>query len=369
MKEFISSIPFIGFSYVRLCLILLLLEGCIGYGQAFKWQGRFDISLVQDNNVFETTGSSQADSLGSKTDNSVRMGVYLTTVVTSSKHHKFHISYNGGIEGYRRFNSENRIIQHGSFIYCWRAFKHIALGAEAHARDRLFFQTTRGYQWMKGALFTMITLPCGFRVRGYSSLSNMNYKGTDLFDFQSRTDGVKFIWQCSPGFQVFSNYQTELMKFNRPAYGWDYPTVDGRFLPKDERQKNLIRNLSFGIEGMCWMLFRIEADYQWQFSNSYGYDYERPCIEFIAAKSLPWTLTLRAYAKYQNKKYADSLEPFQISPYTENEENTRVLCDLIKDLAVGCSLRLRIGWYLNESPFRNLYYEKTLISIGFSRTF
>jgi len=356
-------------TYCSFELILLILGSFPGCGQVLKWQGRLDLSLIQDNNVFETIDMFQADSTKPQTDNSIRMGLHLNAAVIHANPHEIRIKYSGGIEGYHRFGIENRLIQHGSLIYAWKILNHITIGMDAQARGRIFFQVNRGYQWIKGEPFVFITLPLGFKIKGHFSLSKMGYNDSDLFNYKSRMDGVMLIWYGSPKFQTFIYYQTELMKFNRTAYGWDHPTPEGRFLPKDERQSNLLRDVSVGTEWMHWLLCRIEVHYQWQVSNSYGYDYQRPWIELIAVKSLPHEWTFRAYGKYQKKKYTDSLEPFQISPLIEIEENTHVLCDLIKDISDRHSLRFRIGWYLNESPFRNLYYEKTRISIGFSHDF
>ena len=330
--------------------------------RGLRWQARLDMEVLHEDNVFESLTAQQAD-------NSSRLSVHFKTASNLSTCQKLHLTYQGGLEGHQKYSRENRFIQHASLGYTLSPFKNVMVGLYTQDRWRKFFQEDRGYHWIKPDIYLQVVLPYGWIIRGTSSLAWVRYFGTDWFDFNSRSDGLTLIWHRSSKFQIFSGYFTELMKFERTAYGYDYMTPEGNFLPKNEKQRNLVRHLSFGFEWMGWLLCRMKASYEWQFSNSYGYEYEQPVLELMLVKLMPWSLTMRFYGRYQNKQYLDSLDPFQISPYIESEENTRFLCDLIRDFPAGRSLRLRAGWYRNESPFRNLYYEKTMFSIGFSQTF
>lgn len=325
----------------------------------FDWQARLDLSFIHDSNVLESIYDQQSG-------NSARILVNMECTKHFTNHDQFHMVYRGGLEGYQALSPENRIIQHLSLIYAYKLTRHATIGLEPQVRWRTFFQSDRGYQWQKIDAFAQINLPWGFGIKVYTSLSKMDASGQH-FDYNSRSDGFKIMWRKSNKLLLYTGYSSELM--NNKEFAYSYMTNYPFLYPEDNKQKNLLQETMFGIEWMGWVLCRLELCYQTQFSNSYGYDFKKPEAELILVKSLPSHLSFRAYGRYQLKDYLDDLTSLiQIHPDTETEQSRYLLCDLIKDLNKNQSMRLRVGWYQNESPFRNLYYKKTVISIGMSQS-
>ena len=345
-------------------LILSGLEDPALTGRSFDWQCRTDFSLISDSNVLESIDQP-------RTDQSARLMLDMQAEPRLSRNQILTLQYLGGIEGFQQYGDENRAIQHGTLLYLYKPLKSIAIGTQIQARWRSFFQVTRGYRWSSAELFLRFYLPYGFRIKLHTSLSQINHARASEFNYRSRNDGVMVSWSGSPRFQIFSRYLTDLRKFRSPAYALESPVPqDVVFLPKNEKHEDLHWEFAAGLEWLSWLLLRLEIGFERQASNSYGYDFERPGFELMIVKSLPWHLVLRGYAHYQNKDYLDDLTSLvQIHPDTETEENRYLLFDLIRDLNQNTSIRFRVGRYQNESPLRDLYYEKTLFSFGISQSF
>jgi hypothetical protein len=333
-------------------------------GRPFDWQCRTDFSLVNDSNVLESLDQPRSGQ-------SVRLLLDLQVNPRFSQKQSLSLEYLGGIEGFQQFGNENRAIQHGTLLYHYLPLKSIAVGTLIQTRWRSFFQVTRGYHWTSGELFLRLYLPYGFRLKFHTSLSQINHARAAEFNYRSRDDGVMVSWSGSPRFQFFTRYYTELRKFDSAAYTLESSDIqDVVFLPKNENHEDLQWKFAAGLEWLSWLLIRLEVSFERQASNSYGYDFERPGFELMVVKTLPWHLALRGYMHYQNTDYLDDLTALvQIHPDTETEESRYLLLDLIRDLNQKTSIRFRAGWYQNESPFRDLYYEKYLFSIGISQSF
>jgi hypothetical protein len=354
---FIPALYFIG-------LTLLARGNPVVMGRPFDWQCRTDFSLVSDSNVLESLDQPRSGQ-------SARLLLDVQAKPRFSQKQDLSLEYLGGIEGFQQFGDENRAIQHGTLLYRYQPLEYIAIGTLIQTRWRSFFQVTRGYHWTSAEIFLRFYLPYGFRLKFHTSLSQINHARAAEFNYQSRNDGVTVSWFGSPRFQIFTRYHTELRKFDSAAYTLESSdTDDVVFLPKNEKHEDLQWKFAAGLEWLNWLLIRLEISFERQASNSYGYDFERPGIELMIVKSLPWHLVLRGYMHYQNKDYLDDLTALvQIHPDTETEESRYLLCDLIRDLTQKTSIRIRAGWYQNESPLRDLYYEKYLLSIGISQSF
>ncbi|MBN1782894.1 hypothetical protein JW948_17295 [bacterium] len=323
-----------------------------------------DISLVQDNNVFEALDNSDSDQSG-------RFMLSVSGACLAKKMHRFDLNYSGGLEGYQHYTRENRTVHHGSLSYLIQPFRFGSLGASVQGRTKKFFRSDRGYEWMRAEWSALAFLPWGVSVRGYSSWTSMNHRLSGWFDFTSRADGVRVQCRIMPELKCIFQYHTELEQYDRIAYGLDSQAPNQYiYLPKLMPQKNLIREITTGVEWTRGLICRLNFTYTWQVSNSYGYDYEKPGIEGILVRTLPWSLTLRCYTRYQSKSYSEPVQSaMQINPDSETDENRQILCDLIRDLPENRSVRIRLGLYRNESPLRDLYYDKMIWSAGISQSF
>jgi hypothetical protein len=347
----------------RLGLLFLLAADMLISGSSLRID-RLDASLIQDSNVFETMDSTRNDLSG-------RFMLLVSAGYRLTHGQVLDFQYSGGLEAYSRFKEENRSVHHSTLAYTWQASRQINIGLAAEGRLRQFFEAERGYRWLKSGGSAALRLPWGFALTGYSFRAWMTHQGSSWFDFESQSDGVVLACRIDHSLKGFAGYHTELQKLHRPAYDYYYYTPTfADWKVREDDQENLIREVSMGLEWTRWMVVQIQVRYQRLFSNSYGYAYEQPSLEFTGARTLPWELTFRMFGRMQIKTYEDDMAPLgPLYPDTESEENQALCFDLIRDLISKTSLRIRWAWYRNESPIRDLYYEKTSISIGISQYF
>jgi len=135
-------------------------------------------------------------------------------------------------------------------------------------------------------------------------------------------------------------------------------------------QRDRIDRLDFEFD-LLWrrLLLNLSLRAERNRSNSYGYSYTRGMILFLFAFELKDFL-LRCYGAGGSKRYDDDLLPFApLELDSEREESNFLILDLSRDLSSGLTILLRAAWYRNESPWAALYYEKTLLNIGFEFRF
>jgi hypothetical protein len=247
----------------------------------------------------------------------------------------------------------------------------LSSGVTFQGRNKTFFNAEGGYSFYQASPFFRWSLPYGLRGSLFYTISFLNYSRGLNYDYRYRGGGIRL------GLALWSRLTWDLrwtlgsLRYDR--YAFAYEKIDPQtyqWFDLGMTQKDDLQEISTTLEIYKWALIRIEFSYLKNSSNSYGYSYTGPKINVLAAKSLPWSLTLRFYWTLLLKNYTDSLQPLlQLRPDTENEENNFTLIDISKDLKQNLSLRFRMGWYQNESPFRDLYYEKNLISLGLTQRF
>ncbi|HEX9934019.1 MAG TPA: hypothetical protein VGB38_02380, partial [bacterium] len=159
--------------------------------------------------------------------------------------------------------------------------------------------------------------------------------------------------------------------YNRQAYGISSRSANfEQWTALGKSQKDPFGECSLQCEWTRWILLRVGLGYEVNRSNSYGYAYQRPKAHVLAVKSTASGWTFGFFWTSLVKRYSDSLRPIlQIRPESENEENNVILADVAKTLDRGTSVKMQLGLYRNESPFRNLYYQKTLYSLGLTHSF
>ena len=347
-------------------VILFVLLVCPGecLCQGWKWSTRLDASLVQDNNVFESIADPRSDVAGRLLADITGDGRLTPSVMFSFK-------YKGGLEAYTHHAEENRMIHDLLVRGAYGVHPRISLGLAVQGRSKTFFGAERGYAFYNGSPFIRHALSDRLRGSVFFVLSRLDYTEGQLFDYTQKGWGVGLEWTVTPRINWGIQYTRGTLDFSRQAL--DYEDIEEtifQWIDLGFRQKDHLQEVSTSLEIYFWALMRLGISYQDNASNSYGFSYRRPKIELLVAKSFPWSLTLRFYWTLLFKDYSDPLQPIlQIFPDSENEENSFTLIDLSKDLKHAFSLRCRIGWYRNESPFRDLYYEKTILSCGIARRF
>ncbi len=330
-------------------------------GRDWRWDTRVDLSAGMDNNVMESVSDRLSDITGRLQFHLGGTGKFKPSILS--------FQYRGGCEIYSRYSAENRVLNdfQGRFEIpvVFRSFA----GLSMQARDKTFFNDNRGYRSFQASPFLGWSFGWGLKATCFATFAWLNYKDGTVFDYEYMSGGLTFDFMISPKFIWDVQIEAGTMRFNRQVLSFEsFDFQPYTWIYNNDQQKDNVQEISAGLELYQWVLIHGRIFYQTCRSNSYGYSYSMPGIMLIAAKALPWNMTLRLYWNLQLKRYTDSLQPIlQMYPDSEHEENNYFLVDFSKDLSAKTSLRMRFGMYRNESPFRDRYYRKNLISLGFTQ--
>lgn len=345
-------------------LILFLLNTATHcHAQQWRWRSRIDFSLLHDNNVLEQLTETAGDE-------AARFQLDLSGGFRHSNSLLFSLKYKGGIEGYRQYHAESRTVHDGSALAELNLGSRTTAGLILQGKAKQFFQSNRGYWLPRFSPFVRVNLSNGLRATLFYDYSYLNYSAGDFFDTGFSNMGFTLTHRPFPEIAIDLTIRKGKLNFNRNAF--QYSVVDSVVQWNDlgVEQSDEFTAIALRCQLYYWALWEIRFSYQNHTSNSYGYAYNLPEVEFIFAKGLPLKFILRFYGTLQWKNYSDDLEPLlQVRPDSEYEESSFVVLDLSRDISKKTSLALRVGWYNNESPFRDFYYRKTLTSIGLTKRF
>jgi len=334
-----------------------------GLGQEWRWESKFDFLLIYDNNVFESLTGSLTDYAGRVLIGISGKGTLGRTLSTSTQ-------YQGGVETYSRYGEENRMIHDGKVALELPIQRTLSIGATVHGKTKTFFLAQRGYVFSQGSPFIRWVLPYGLHCTFYYSFSFLDYTGGTFFDTKHQQCGISLEHAFLPEISAYLQWSISRYLYERNAF--EYAKRDSIYQWEDlgKRQSDYFQEISSCVEIYQGALIRILFSYQKNVSNSYGYSYSCPEMQIMIAKSFFWDMTVRLFWNHRWKKYRDSLYPLlQLRPDSENEESSFTLIDISKDFMKKCSITLRLGRHENESPFRDRYYKKSLVSLGFSQRF
>jgi hypothetical protein len=229
----------------------------------------------------------------------------------------------------------------------------------------------RGYGFYRFSPFLRIQVAHGLTGTLFTHLYSLDQREGTRFDYRYTSGSFSLEWEPSPRIQWELQTTVGWFRFQRNAL--DYRAIGSNtyeWVDKGLNQIDRQLEIAIALEVYQWAFIRMRFTYGNIESNSYGYSHYTPRFEIVAAKGLIWDTTLRLYWTLFRKKYTDPLQPIlQVHPDTETDENQLMLADLSKDLIENFSLWIRFAWYRNESPFRNLYYEKVRLSAGMSTRF
>jgi hypothetical protein len=343
--------------------LFLLLASC-GLANAGRWHATLSFAGGTDNNVLESISSIHSDATG-------RLMIILQgkSLIGSSLNTQF--QYQGGLEGYARYSKENRTINQVSGSLNLPFENRFGFGIRFMGRLKAFFRDVRGYGISQFSPYFRI----GLGQKLIASLSYdetiMNYEAGKNYDYNQSAYGINLTWFVSSRMKLNFQWTSGVSTFDRDAFGYQIVSPgDSLWYNKNISQMDRIEAYSIDLEMLYWALVRIGFCWEKNDSNSYGYSSIVPEIHGLIVIDLPGTFYINLLGTRQWKKYQDSLFPIlQIRPDSENEENSFIVTELSKDLGQKHTASIRFGWYRNESPFRNLYYEKTLISIGYAYAF
>jgi hypothetical protein len=323
-----------------------------------------DVSLVHDDNVFETMS-------GARPDISARLLFQCSWKRRLDGQARLALNVQGAAEAYRRYSKENRSLTQ-VVLGCETPLKgSVWAGFDSDLRFKTFFEADRGYAFFKLSPFVRWRIRQGWNATVFSAASRLNFFGGGQYDYTACIGGASIHWAADPNLLVSVQCVFGEAFYQRQAYGllnWTKNFEQWKAL--DTTQKDPYTEVSLHFEWTQWLLLRCGFGYEINRSNSYGYAFKRPKANVLAVKSLDAGWTFGFCWTSQMKRYSDSLRPIlQISSESENEENNCVLIDASKSLGGMSSVKFQAGWYRNESPFRDLYYQKILYSLGVHHTF
>lgn len=332
-------------------------------GQEWRWQSRLDFAWIHDDNVFESLTGTFHDHTGRILGDISGRGEFLKNMTVS-------LRYQGGLEGYTQYHAENRMVNDAKAIVEIPLGRSLSFGVSLGGRAKTFLQTIRGYRFLQTSPFVHWTLPYDLRGSFFYSYSFLDYREGYYFDTRYQNGGVSVEYTPLPEVSLGIRWTMGVFRFDRHNYSFILVDSTYEWIDLGEQQKDHFHEISTQLEIYKWALVRLGFSYQKNESNGYGYGYSCPEIRLIVAKNLPWNLTLRFFWTFRWKRYSDTLQPLlQVRPDSESEESSFTVVDISKDLMKNCSIRIRGGWYRNESPFRGRYYKKNLLLIGFTQRF
>lgn len=333
-------------------------------GSSCRSQERLDLSALYDGNVFESVS-------GARGDAAALLGAHLQSRCAASRGFSLSLEYNGGLEVYRRYSTESRTIHDFQLGCARRLTPSLSAGLSCQGRAKMFFHAGRGHTLFRAWPSLSWTASPRLTGRVFLLLSRLNDAQGSEFDYRQAGAGVSLERSLADRLSATVQYTVSSFRFSRTAL--DYRPADpepGTWVDLGVAQEDTRQEVVTSLELFRGALLHWDLSYTAHQSNRYGDAYRAFRLQFLAAKPLPWRLTTRLYWTVLLKKYTDSLRPvLQVQPDSESEESSYVLTDLSRDLRPQTSLRIRLGYYRNESVFRDHYYEKVVSSAGITERF
>ena len=280
----------------------------------------------------------------------------------------FSISYQGGFQYYPNFSAEHKTAHEMAVTASWPVTAAVSVGAQGWARLKLFLNSDQdlacGYlnPFARIALGPQISLQLGFRQEV------LDYAHSDYFDFAGPGVHARLSYRISPGWTLapmLSQQHNVFLRYAHSPYA-DLPAL----VVLDDRQKDNLTTAGLHSEWI-WRSLLVTLFYRYEnnHSNSYGYGFDRHVVTAMFAQQ--WRAWFfRGYFSWQKKNYTDALRPYlPIGLDTEQEENNFIVADFSRELLRSLSLVGRFSWYQNESPWADLYYEKSLWQLFFEWRF
>jgi hypothetical protein len=281
---------------------------------------------------------------------------------------KFQLGYQGGLQLYQRYASENKLINEVNGKLFYDITPWFKAGLQGFARLKRFHNKESDYTLDQLNPFIQVVLPAGFVLQTTYGDESMSYANTRFFDYESSLLYVSVTKKITPGLSISPMVSSGSIDLNRRAY----KVVPGLL---NWQQKNVLqqdRVVSYKVQ-MDWLykglLLNASYGYDAIASNSYGFSYRRHAVTLLFAKSL-FGVLVRGYGTIQKKTYLDKMLPiWPLQLDTEKEESNFLVMDFSYDLTAATAVMIRCAYYNNESPWADLYYEKWLVNAGFEFKF
>jgi hypothetical protein len=339
--------------------VLLFLFFLPQYAFPRPWLAKCSVGLMQDTNVFESFDRQESDRIG-------RVWLDVSGRFRPLAPPLIYANYSGGLDVYAAHTDENRLVHTLFGLTEIPLGKKTALGVEFQGKIKAFLNSDRGYGTWRAAPFFRFNPFDDVLVKASWAFSAFDFVPGKSFDYHLQSGSVSLESSPLPHVKWSLGFASYVLKYKRQAVRFFFPEYRiSPWIPLGVSQKDRILEYSASVEAYCWAYWLFRFSYENNRSNSYGYSYRDPQFEAVIAKMLPWGLNLKLFWAHREKTYIDPLTPFlQVRPDAEDETDSQTLVDISKHLSEKWTARLRVVRYKNESPFRNLYYQKDVASLG-----
>jgi hypothetical protein len=342
-----------------LLFFLLTLTQAVLPAMERSLSGRAGFGAMHDSNVFESFVNAESDQL-------VRAWIETSGRFRPSRRFGMAVEYSGGLDAYATRSEETRSVHDLAGTVEVGLLPALSCGMELGGRVKSFFRAGRGHSSWHGRPFVRWKPADGLTVSASGWWTGFDFNPGSAFDYRSA--GAEASIEATPvrRLTLGACASAHELRFHRKAIAVESPVYSNSlWKPLDAIQKDRVVELGVSVEGYWWAYGRLRVSYESDASNAYGYSYRDPRFEAALAKPLPWGMAVQLVWTSRRKTYEDELSPFlRIRPDAEDETSRQVLLDVSKRLGRAWTARVRVARYRNESPFRDLYYQKDVASVG-----
>ena len=322
---------------------------------AWSLHNRAQVDFSHDNNVEESLRNPQAAQ-------SLRLMTHFKATRRTLKWN-LGASYQGGLQFYPNFALENKLINELHCSISRELISGVKAGVQIFGRLKLFLNRETDYLFGHLTPFIQVQLPRQSSFQVSFRNETLDYGGTNFYDYKSPGFHLQINKTLFTRFTLSPQFSYGKYFLDRPAY--DVHPFWETWRTTSDKQTDQSHSYGLSLDGwLAGALVNVNFRFEKYQSNSYGYSFRRQALTVVFAKE--WhEILVRGYSSLQIKSYLDNLLP--ISPITldtEQEENNFVILDVSREFAGSFVGLLRAGWYKNESPWANLYYEKWLFNLG-----
>lgn len=321
-----------------------------------KWMlsHRFQSGWEYDSNIYESSSRRTASG-------SARF-LLNTRGDRRSARWQMHYNYSAALQTYPGHGNENKLSHDVSGLVGARVNSWLQVSSRANATLKFYLEEATDYGTTSGNLTASLLLPRHLVVDLSGETGQLDYAGSDRFDFTFNGAELACRRPLSTRGSVEVIFNHRAVHYQRRAY--EYLGAPGLF-PKAMMQRDALTTMHVGMAYGRKLVMQVAVEAQFNRSNSFGYDFNRWRVSGLLGFRPARRWMLRAAGLLQNKSYRDDLSRLNLRDLdTEREQSNFLVLDLSRDLSPEISLLTRAAIYDNESLVPGVFYRKTLYFAG-----
>ena len=351
-----------GFAATLRILLLLFFLPLNSFSQnGWKFQHRLQAGLEQDSNVFEASDrNSRASSLDARLH-------FKTTASRSWRKVLVRTSLSTGLQGYPEFTGESKFIGEIQSAVVWKMSRRVQATVSVGGFRKSYADGVLDFSHGSTGLRFDYAVSSNWRLSVLAEAADLNYDATTSFDHTAREWGIGFTRRLRKNARFEGQFIGGEVEYGRNALVLQSNDTlafkDARHL--DKFAGALLR-ISFGKK----VLVNTSLEYTRNWSNSYGYSFDRVRSSTIIGMRLRTKWLLRLAAVLQQKTYDETLLAFSaLEQDVERNQNNYLISDVSYDISHKLSYLVRVSVFKNEAFLRGTTYSKNQIFIGMEYRF